>query len=62
MQGTVIETLANTTFRIRLENGDVITASISVKLHKYGIHVLTGDSVTVAVDLTKGRIVERSRN
>lgn len=31
MQGTVLETLPNTMFRVELENGHVVTAHISVK-------------------------------
>ncbi|HCZ47677.1 MAG TPA: translation initiation factor IF-1, partial [Gammaproteobacteria bacterium] len=59
MQGTVIETLPNTTFRVRLENGHVVTAHISGKMRKHYIRILTGDQVTVSLtpyDLTKGRI------
>ncbi|HCO44097.1 translation initiation factor IF-1 [Immundisolibacter sp.] len=64
MQGTVIETLPNTTFRVRLENGHVVTAHISGKMRKHYIRILTGDQVTVSLtpyDLTKGRITYRAR-
>ncbi|ADN76189.1 MULTISPECIES: translation initiation factor IF-1 [Ferrimonas] len=64
MQGTVLETLPNTMFRVELENGHVVTAHISGKMRKHYIRILTGDTVTVALtpyDLTKGRIVFRSR-
>ncbi len=64
MQGTVLETLPNTMFRVELENGHVVTAHISGKMRKHDILILTGDTVTVALtpyDLTKGRIVFRSR-
>lgn len=64
MEGTVIETLPNTLFRVELENGHVITAHISGKMRKHYIRILTGDKVTVQLtpyDLTKGRIVFRSR-
>ncbi len=63
MQGVVIETLPNTMFRVKLENGHVITAHISGKMRKHYIRILTGDSVTVELtpyDLTKGRITYRS--
>ncbi len=64
MEGTVIETLPNTLFRVELENGHVVTAHISGKMRKHYIRILTGDKVTVQLtpyDLTKGRIVFRSR-
>ncbi|MCR5084687.1 MAG: translation initiation factor IF-1 [Succinivibrionaceae bacterium] len=64
MQGVVIETLPNTTFRVKLENDHVITAFISGKMRKNYIRILTGDKVTVQItpyDLTKGRITFRAR-
>ncbi|PKM45072.1 MAG: translation initiation factor IF-1 [Gammaproteobacteria bacterium HGW-Gammaproteobacteria-1] len=64
MEGTVIETLPNTMFRVELENGHVITAHISGKMRKHYIRILTGDKVTVQVtpyDLSKGRITFRAR-
>ncbi|MEW6647811.1 translation initiation factor IF-1 [Sulfurivermis fontis] len=64
MEGTVIETLPNTMFRVELENGHIITAHISGKMRKHYIRILTGDKVTVQVtpyDLTKGRITFRAR-
>ncbi|WP_411901171.1 translation initiation factor IF-1 [Salmonella enterica] len=47
MQGTVLETLPNTMFRVELENGHVVTAHISCKMRKNYIRILTGDKVTV---------------
>lgn len=47
MQGTVLETLPNTMFRVELENGHVVTAHISGKMRKNYIRILTGDKVTV---------------
>ncbi|HCH53255.1 translation initiation factor IF-1 [Aeromonas media] len=64
MQGTILETLPNTMFRVELENGHVVIAHISGKMRKNYIRILTGDKVTVALtpyDLSKGRIVFRSR-
>ncbi len=64
MEGTVIETLPNTMFRVELENGHVITAHISGKMRKHYIRILTGDKVTVEMtpyDLSKGRITFRAR-
>ena len=64
MQGTIIETLPNTTFRVELENGHEVIAHISGKMRKNYIRILTGDKVTVQLtqyDLSKGRIVFRAR-
>jgi translation initiation factor IF-1 len=64
MEGTVIETLPNTMFRVELENGHVVTAHISGKMRKHYIRILTGDKVTVQLtpyDLSKGRITYRAR-
>ncbi|AFI84086.1 MULTISPECIES: translation initiation factor IF-1 [Methylophaga] len=63
-EGTVIDTMPNTTFRVELENGHVVTAHISGKMRKNYIRILTGDKVTVQLtpyDLSKGRIVYRAR-
>ena len=59
MQGTVIEVLPNTVFRVKLENDHVITAHISGRMRKNYIRILNGDNVTVEMspyDLSKGRI------
>lgn len=64
MEGTVIETLPNTLFRVELENGHVIIAHISGRMRKSYIRVLTGDKVKVEMtpyDLKKGRIIFRGK-
>ncbi|MBT7307968.1 MAG: translation initiation factor IF-1 [Gammaproteobacteria bacterium] len=64
MEGTVIENLPNTTFKVELENGHQVIAHISGKMRKHYIRILKGDKVTVALtpyDLSKGRIVFRAR-
>ena len=64
MEGTVVETLPNTMFRVELENGHVITAHISGKMRMHYIRILPGDKVTVEMspyDLTRGRITYRSK-
>ncbi len=64
MEGVVSETLPNTTFRVELENGHIVTAHISGKMRKNYIRILKGDKVTIELtpyDLTKGRIIYRSR-
>lgn len=64
MEGSVIDTLPNTMFRVELDNGHVVTAHISGKMRKHYIRILTGDRVTVQLtpyDLSKGRITFRQR-
>ena len=64
IEGEIVETLPNTTFRVKLENGHLVTAHISGKMRKNYIRILTGDKVRVEVtpyDLTKGRITYRER-
>ena len=64
MQGTILDTLPNTMFKVELENGHVVIAHISGKMRKNYIRILTGDKVTVELtpyDLTKGRITFRGR-
>ena len=64
LEGTVLDTLPNTMFRVELENGHVIIAHISGKMRKHYIRILTGDKVTVEMtpyDLSKGRITFRAR-
>ena len=63
MAGVVIDTLPNTVFKVKLENGHMITAHISGKMRKNYIRILTGDSVVVEItpyDLDKGRIILRN--
>ncbi len=62
VEGTVIESQPNTTFRIRLDNDHVVLAYLSGKMRKYYIRVLLGDRVRVEMspyDLDRGRIVYR---
>ena len=64
MQGTILETLPNTMFRVQLDNGHIVMAHISGKMRKNYIRILTGYKVTVQItpyDLTKGRITFRAR-
>ena len=64
MDGTVIDTLPNTMFKVELENGHVVTAHISGNMRKNYIRILTGDVVKVELtpyDLSKGRITFRER-
>ncbi|MBP8709433.1 MAG: translation initiation factor IF-1 [Bacteroidales bacterium] len=62
IDGTIIEALSNAMFRVRLENGHIITAHISGKMRMHYIKILPGDRVKVEMspyDLTKGRITFR---
>ena len=63
LEGTVVETLANTKFRIEIESGHQILAHISGKMRRHFIRIIPGDKVTVEVspyDLTRGRITYRA--
>jgi len=62
IDGTIIETLPNATFRVELENGHNILAHISGKMRMHFIKILPGDKVTVELspyDLSRGRITYR---
>ena len=62
MEGEVVETLPNTTFRVQLKNGHVVTAHISGKMRMHDIRILPGDRVQVELtpyDLSRGRITYR---
>jgi translation initiation factor IF-1 len=64
MEGAILETLPNTMFRVKLENGHVVIAHISGRMRKNYIRILTGDKVKVEMtpyDLTKGRITYRMK-
>ncbi len=61
-EGTVVDTMPNTTFRVELENGHIIMAHISGRIRKNYIRIMTGDKVRVEMtpyDLSKGRITYR---
>lgn len=62
VEGTVLESLPNTMFRVELENGHVVLAHIAGRLRKNYIKILPGDRVRMEMtpyDLTKGRITYR---
>lgn len=63
VEGVVVESLPNTTFRVDIGNGHIILAHISGKLRMNFIRILPGDKVTVQMspyDLTRGRITWRT--
>jgi len=62
IEGTVIETLPGTQFRVKLDTGHEVLAYLSGRMRKYYIRILLGDRVRVELspyDLTRGRIVYR---
>ncbi len=62
VEGTVVEALPNTMFRVELTNNHVILAHVSGKMRMHFIRILPGDRVTLEItpyDPTKGRIVYR---
>ena len=62
VEGTVVESLPNATFRVELANGHKVLAYVSGKIRLYFIRVLPGDRVLVELspyDLTRGRITYR---
>lgn len=62
VEGKVIETLPNATFKVELDNGHVVLAHISGKMRMHFIKILPGDKVTLELspyDLTRGRITYR---
>jgi translation initiation factor IF-1 len=64
VEGTIIEALPGTQFRVKLENGHEVLAYLSGKMRKYYIRILLGDHVKVEMspyDLNRGRIVFRQR-
>ena len=63
-EGTVVEVLPTATFKVKLPNDHIVTATISGKIRMNYIKILLGDKVTVEVsvyDLNKGRITYRTK-
>jgi translation initiation factor IF-1 len=63
MQGEILENLPNATFRVKLENGHVVTGHIAGTMRMHTIRMLPGDKVTVELapyDLSRARIVFRA--
>jgi translation initiation factor IF-1 len=62
VEGTVVETLPNASFRVELEKKHIILAHISGKMRMNYIRILPGDKVLIELspyDLSRGRIVYR---
>ena len=64
LEGVVLKTLPNATFKVKLENDHEVMAHISGKMRMHYIKILPGDKVTVQFspyDLNRGRIVYRTK-
>jgi translation initiation factor IF-1 len=64
VEGEVVEALPSTMFRVELEGGHQVLATISGKMRKHYLRILPGDKVKVELspyDLTRGRITFRLR-
>jgi translation initiation factor IF-1 len=62
VEGTVVEPLPNTMFRVEIEGGHIVLAHVAGKMRINNIRILPGDKVTVELslyDTTRGRIVYR---
>ncbi|HSM56373.1 MAG TPA: translation initiation factor IF-1 [Candidatus Sulfomarinibacteraceae bacterium] len=62
VEGTVVEALPNTQFRVELDNGHEVLAYLSGKMRRYYIRILLGDRVRLEMspyDLSRGRITYR---
>ena len=60
--GSVVESLSTAMFKVKLENGHEILATISGKMRMHYIRILPGDKVGIEMspyDLTRGRIIFR---
>ncbi len=64
VEGTIIEALPATQFKVRLDNGHEVLAYLSGRMRRYYIRILLGDQVRVEMspyDMNRGRIVYRAR-
>ena len=64
VDGVIADVLPNAMFRVLLENGHHVLATLAGKMRRFRIRVLAGDRVTLAVspyDLTRGRITYRHK-
>ena len=62
VEGTVVEALPNTIFRVEIQEGHHVLAHLGGKLRKHYIRILPGDKVKLELspyDLTRGRITFR---
>ena len=65
LEGKITDVLPSTTFRVELENGHSIVATLCGKMRRFRIRVLNGDRVRVELspyDLSRGRITFRHKS
>jgi translation initiation factor IF-1 len=57
----VTETLPSAMYRVRLDDGGLVTAHIADRIDRNFVRILIGDRVRIELsqDVTRGRIVER---
>ena len=64
LEGTITDVLPSTTFRVELDNGHSVMATLCGKMRRFRIRVLNGDRVRLEMspyDLTRGRITFRHK-
>ena len=64
MEGVITDVLPNTTFRVELENGHSVMATLCGRMRRFRIRVLNGDRVKLEMspyDLSRGRITFRHK-
>jgi len=64
VEGTVVECLPNTLFRVKLSNSVIVLCHLSGKMRLNYIRIMPGDKVRIEMtpyDTTKGRITYRVR-
>jgi translation initiation factor IF-1 len=64
VEGTVIESLPNNTFKVKILGGNIVLGHVSGKMRMHYIRLLPGDTVTVELtpyDVTRGRIILRHK-
>jgi translation initiation factor IF-1 len=62
VEGEIVETLPNATFKVKIDNGHIVLAHVSGKMRMHFIRILPGDRVKVELspyDLGRGRITYR---
>lgn len=62
VEGTILDTLPNAMFRVKLEGGHIVLAHVSGKMRMHYIKILPGDKVMLELspyDLSRGRIIYR---
>ena len=62
LEGDIVEILPNQMFKVKLENGHIVTCYTGGKMRQFRIRLVQGDRVKIEMtpyDLTKGRITYR---